>query len=280
MLHPARRFRAPSSITAGTPLKSLFGTQAIELLAESFAEAIPGFDPLRFATEARSGLRTLGLLQRAAHLGAALARQLPEDFDAAAPLLIATFGPELTATAGNGLASFFYMPHASIIATRGVDRFTSGMHANYELTKRFTAEFSVRPFLERHPEQAVELLRRWAGDPNPHVRRLVSEGTRPRLPWAGRLTAFQRDPTPLLPLLEALKDDAELYVRRSVANHLGDIAKDHPHLAFATCRRWLDEVVGRADATARHRRWLVRHAVRLPAKQGVATALRLRSDAR
>jgi 3-methyladenine DNA glycosylase AlkC len=87
--------------------------------------------------------------------------------------------------------------------------------------------------LSRDPERTLARLREWARDPHPHVRRLVSEGTRPRLPWAPRLVAFQKDPRPVLELLELLKDDPELLVRRSVANNLNDIGKDHPELLAA-----------------------------------------------
>ena len=99
--------------------------------------------------------------------------------------------------------------------------------------------------------------------------RSCSEGSRPRLPWAMRIPAFIKDPRPVLPILEALKDDPDLYVRRSVANHLGDIAKDHPQLAFEVCKRWI-------EGASPERRWLIRHAVRHPAKKGVKVALRLR----
>jgi 3-methyladenine DNA glycosylase AlkC len=93
------------------------------------------------------------------------------------------------------------------------------------------------------------------------VRRLVSEGTRPRLPWAPRLRAFMRDPRPVLELLEWLKDDPSLYVRRSVANNLNDIGKDHPDLLFATAERWMK------DANE-NRHWIIRHALRSAVKRG------------
>jgi 3-methyladenine DNA glycosylase AlkC len=113
----------------------------------------------------------------------------------------------------------------------------------------------------------------WTRDPDPHVHRLCSEGTRPRLPWAQRIPAFVKDPTAVLPILEALKDDPDLYVRRSVANHLGDIAKDNRALAFEICERWID---GASDERMR----LIRHAVRHPVKSGIPAALRLRKLAR
>jgi 3-methyladenine DNA glycosylase AlkC len=143
------------------------------------------------------------------------------------------------------------------------------MRAQYELTRRFSAEFSIRPFLIRWPERTVAQLLAWTSDPDPHVRRLCSEGTRPRLPWGTRIPGFIKDPRPTLPILEALKDDPELYVRRSVANHLGDIAKDHPELVFDLCRRWV-------KGASAERNWLIRHAVRHPAKKGFEAALEIR----
>lgn len=280
--HPAERFQAPGTILTGVPLKELMGRDLIRLIGESFAAVVPSFRRRPFESEAIQGLDGLELSGRATHIARALASRLPSDFDSAAPLLMASLGPELTATEGNGLAPFFYYPHAAFIAEFGVDHFESGMRANYELTKRFTAEFSLRPFLVRHRDRCLALLKRWARDPNPHVRRLVSEGTRPRLPWAMRLREFQDDPRFTLPLLDQLKDDPELYVRRSVANHLADVLKDHPDIAYETCERWLDEVAAeRVDPeTADHRRWMIRHAVRLPAKKGDPRANALRQVAR
>jgi 3-methyladenine DNA glycosylase AlkC len=142
------------------------------------------------------------------------------------------------------------------------------MGAQYELTKRFSAESSIRAFLVRYPEDTYARLLEWARDESVHVRRLVSEGTRPRLPWAPRLPAFQKDPRPVIELLELLKDDPERYVQRSVANNLNDIGKDHPDLALEVCRGWL------ADA-APARAWIVRHALRSLVKKGHRGALRL-----
>lgn len=276
-LHPAQRFTAPASIRPGVPLKDLLGPTLVRLIGESLAEVVPGFDERRFRREAARGLDGLELKKRAAHIARAMAAQLPESFDDLAPLLIASLGPPLQRTDGNGLAPFFYLPHTELIAVHGPSSFASGMAANYEVTKRFTAEFSIRPFLVRHRSKCLRVLRRWARDDDPHVRRLVSEGTRPRLPWAGRLADFQADPHLALPLLELLKDDGELYVRRSVANHLGDIAKDHPGLAFDVCERWLRDVNRSDDTTAAaHRRWIVRHALRHPAKKGHARAIAIR----
>ena len=243
-LHPAQRFTAPSTIQRGVPLKELMDRRLVRLISESVSDVLPRFDEKRFKLRASRGLKNLELKDRALSIANAMADQFSSDFAEVAPLLIRSFGPTLNATGDNGLAPFFYFPHAQLIGNYGVSSFESGMLANYELTKRFTAEFSVRPFLVEHRAKSLKLLSQWTQDSNPHVRPLVSEGTRPRLPWAMRLREFQKDPNLSLPLLEKLKDDSELYVRRSVANHLGDIAKDLPGFAFDVCRKWLKEVKG------------------------------------
>jgi 3-methyladenine DNA glycosylase AlkC len=276
-LHPFLRFIAPSSIQNGVPLKELMNQKLVALIGESLAEVVPGFDVHHFQTRAVRNLDKLELKERALSIAQAIAEQMPVEFDELSPLLIQSLGPPLEKTEGNGLAPFFYFPHTHLISAYGVSHFDSGMAANYEITKRFTAEFSIRPFLIQHRSKSLKVLKRWASDDNAHVRRLVSEGTRPRLPWAMRLPEFQADPNHSLPLLEMLKDDSELYVRRSVANHLGDIAKDHLELAFDVCEKWLKEL-DRSDVAdvAENRRWIVRHAVRHPAKKGIARAIKVR----
>ncbi|HBX38749.1 MAG TPA: DNA alkylation repair protein, partial [Pseudohongiella sp.] len=130
------------------------------------------------------------------------------------------------------------------------------------------SEFSIRPFLQQFPEQTLKVLRGWTEDSSEHVRRLVSEGTRPRLPWASRLPEFQKDPRPVLELLELLKDDPSLYVRRSVANNLNDIGKDNPDHLFETAERWLRNA-------SPDREWIISHALRVAIKNGEPRALQL-----
>jgi 3-methyladenine DNA glycosylase AlkC len=268
---------APRSIQKGMSLAYLLDREAIECLAHNIRLIHTDFDGKGFQRSALNGLKPLSIMQRGQHLAKALRAHLPEHYGQAVRILLKSLTPPLTATEDLGLGVFFYLPHVSFVATYGLDPihndgrdpFETSMMAQYELTKRFSAEFSLRPFLIRWPDRTLSHLKQWTTDRDPHVRRLCSEGTRPRLPWAMRIPAFIKDPRPALPILEALKDDLDLYVRRSVANHLGDIAKDHPDLAFQLCERWL------AGATA-ERKWLLRHAVRHPAKNGVKAALRIR----
>lgn len=278
---PARLPAAPRSIEKGSSLAALLGGDAVDCLAHNIGRVHPSFDRRAFRQMAMRGLEGLSILERGDHLAQALRRHLPEVYADAVEVLVRSLTPPLEATDDLGLGVFFYLPHVRFVAEYGLDPahnggrdpFEASLRAQYEITRRFSAEFSIRPFLARWPERTLDRLIEWTRDPDPHVRRLCSEGTRPRLPWAMRLKAFQADPTPVLPILEALKDDPELYVRRSVANHVGDIAKDHPERAFALCERWL------AGASA-ERKWLIRHAVRHPAKKGAAAALELRRRAR
>jgi 3-methyladenine DNA glycosylase AlkC len=272
---------APRSIAKGSTLKVLLDRAAIDCLAHNLALVHREFDATAFRRAALEGLEPLAILQRGQHLARALREHLPPRYEDAVSILLRSLTPPLTGTADLGLGVFFYLPHVWFVAAYGLDAehndgrdpFDVSLHAQYELTRRFSAEFSIRPFLIRWPERTLGRLRQWTSDADPHVRRLCSEGTRPRLPWAQRIPAFVKDPTPVLPILEKLKDDPELYVRRSVANHLGDIAKDHPQLAFDVCARWLEN-------SSPERKWLIRHALRHPAKSGVKTALRLRKLAR
>ena len=221
-----------------------------------------------FLVDALDGFEALELTPRARHIASALGRHLPQDYEQAVEILIASLGPKLEAVELTGMEVFLYMPHVFYVAEFGAAHFRVSMRAQYELTQRFTAEYSIRVFLERFPERTLARLREWAHDESVHVRRLVSEGTRPRLPWAPRLRAFQADPRPVLELLDLLKDDPELYVRRSVANNLNDIGKDNPAVLIETCRRWAH------DATT-ERRWLIRHALRSAVKRGEPAALEI-----
>jgi len=272
---------APRSILKGSSMAQLLDREAIECLTHNLALVHPGFDAAGFQRDAHEGLAPLSILRRGEHLARVLRRHLPPVYDDAIAILTRSLTPALSRTEGLGLGVFFYLPHVSFVAVYGLDPaenggrdpFETSMAAQYELTRRFSAEFSMRPFLIRWPERTLARLLEWTKDPDPHVRRLCSEGARPRLPWAIRIPALIRDPRPVIPILEALRDDPEEYVRRSVANHLGDIAKDHPELAFEICERWV-------SGASEDRKWLIRHAVRHPAKKGVAAALRLRELAK
>lgn len=248
------------------PLKNSFGAVMPKTIAGMIKAVHPDFPDRAFVKEALLGYEALELMPRGLKIAQALRSHLPEDYSAAIEIVIAAMAIDPARIAKQPLTSFVYLPFSFFIAEYGTDHFDASMRAQYELTQRFTAEFSMRPFLQKNPGPVLKLFAKWARDPSEHVRRLVSESTRPRLPWAPRLRAFQKDPAPVLKLLELLKDDPELYVRRSVANNLNDIGKDHPEVLFETARRW-------QKGASAERDWIIRHALRSAIKRGEAGAL-------
>ena len=272
---------APQSIKKGFPLKEVLGKGAVEQLAENLALVYPSFSQEEFILDSLKGIEDLSVTERASHLAAAMKNFLPDDYETALAVILRSLTPELEKTEGNGLAPLFYMPHCSFVARYGLDKdynqgkdpFDSSMRAQYELTKRFSAEYSIRPFIIDQEERTMKVLYAWMNDPNPHVRRLCSEGTRPRLPWAMKIPSFVKDPSPSMPILEELKNDPDLYVRRSVANHLGDIGKDNLDLLLSTCESWL-------NGASKELKWVIRHALRTPAKKEHKEALRIRKAAK
>ena len=247
------------------PLVAQYGPDVPQAIARMVAAVHPAFDTEAFLQDALTGYGALALMPRGTHIARALQRHLPPHYPDALGILLASIDQPHGRAPGS-LAAFLYLPHTVFVAQFGLDDFALSMQAQHALTQRFTAEFSTRPFLHKHPEATLAQLMEWTRDPSDHVRRLVSEGTRPRLPWAARLPAFQRDPAPVLALLEQLKDDPALYVRRSVANNLNDIGKDHPALLADTARGWL-------QGATPERRWIVQHALRSAVKRGEPGAL-------
>lgn len=250
------------------PLKNFYDAARVRVLGGMFAAVDPTFPRERFEAEATDGLDAHELLGRASHIAGALARALPTDRLRALDLVVASLGAPIPADGTWGMAPFLYMPHLVFVAEHGLAHPEAALDAQHALTKRFTAEFSIRAYLEHHWELTFARLHRWVEDPDPHVRRLVSEGTRPRLPWAPRLRRLQAEPRVMLPLLARLRDDPSPYVRRSVANHLNDIGKDHPALLVEVARAWL--VDAPPDRVA-----LLRHALRDRVKKGDRDAIAL-----
>ena len=230
----------------------------VAILAAEMERAWPGFPTRRFEAAATGGLDQLELLARVSHVARALGECLPEPFAEGAAVLHRALDSDV-------LTGWITLACNEYVATRGIDEPDLALPLLARLTPRFSCESAIRPFVERHPEVTFAYLRRWVGDPDEHVRRLVSEGTRPRLPWAPQLRSLRADPRPAVELLDHLVSDESEYVRRSVANHLNDIAKDHSELAVSIARRWKAEGADR----------VVRHGMRTLAKQGDPTALAL-----
>ena len=255
------------------PLKHLLNDTVPPRIAAMVRRAWRSFDSKAFLGQIEPGYESLELMARGQRIAQSLQAHLPQDVPRALGVLVDSMDPPMGLDAAGEpdagdrpYSAFLYLPHSIYIGTHGLPHFEAAMAAQHALTQRFTAEFCIRPYLLHHQGATLARLRNWAQDGNAHVRRLVSEGTRPRLPWAPRLPAFQANPQLALPLLDALKDDPSSYVRRSVANHLGDIAKDHPDLAVGTARTWLQGASAPREA-------LMRHGLRFIIKRGDYGAL-------
>lgn len=250
-------------------IRDVFNPQVITGLANAIAGVWPEFDHAGFLEAILPSLPEQTYSERNRSIRDALVRFLPEDFPRAAEILVKALPPPLAGEDMDATAGFILVPQCGFISLRGLDHYEVSMLALYEMTQRFSAEFDIRHFIEAYPAQTLERLAQWAADSNPHVRRLVSEGSRPRLPWGKRLQIFVQDPQPLIALLERMKNEPTLLVRRSIANNLNDIAKDHPDLVVQTLARWKKTSPGPATD------WLARHATRTLVKQGHAGALEL-----
>jgi len=249
------------------PFKNVFNRQLILVMAGHFQRHWPAFDADAFCDTASKNMETLELKARSEQIMQTMIQYLPDDFTQAGDILLASLSPAQDGdifgiTVDNdGIAGWAIMPMAHYVGLRGHDHFDLSMTLFREFTKRFSSEFGIRFFLLASPEQTLSVLKQWAKDSDRHVRRLVSEGTRPRLPWAMRLPLFIKDPVPVIELLELLKDDEEEYVRRSVANNLNDIARDHPDIVAELAETWMQNA-------SKEREKLIRHACRTLIKQG------------
>jgi len=259
----------------GEPFKEFINPGLIEVMAGQLERAGHDFDGRVFRKRALEGLAGLELKERVYQVSHALEAALPKDYARALEILEASLAPalekdELSELRSDslGLAGWAIWPMTEFVARCGQGERARSLDTLRQLTQRFSAEFAIRPFLAADPAGTLKLLSRWLEDPSAHVRRWLSEGTRPRLPWGMRLDCFIEDPRACWPLLRTLHDDPSEYVRRSVANHLNDISKDHPELAVEYC----DELMRQGAKTTPP---LVRHAMRSLIKQGHAGALAL-----
>lgn len=243
-----------------TPLlKDLLNAQALARIGRAAAQAHPGFDERAYLAMARQGLEDLSILQRMSRAADSLRAHLPDDYPQALKI-VRKMAPLLP-------GGFAHMVLPEFVGRHGLAHFDLSLEALRELTPYSSAEFAIRPYIAQDPEAVLTQALRWAEDANEHVRRLASEGTRPRLPWARRLPLLVAEPQRTRPILEKLRADPADYVRRSVANHLNDISKDHPEWVLTLLESWPREPA--------ETQWIVKHALRNLIKAGHPRALKL-----
>lgn len=156
---------------------------------------------------------------------------------------------------------------AGFVERYGLDDYETSVKAIEEITQFTSCEFTVRPFIIKYPQQMMKQMLIWSEHEHWAVRRLASEGCRPRLPWSMALPNLKKDPLPILPILENLKDDTFEIIRKSVANNLNDIAKDNPHIVINLARKW--------QGKSKDIDWVIKHGCRTLLKQGNAEVLEI-----
>ncbi|MEO1614741.1 MAG: hypothetical protein AAFV88_02765 [Planctomycetota bacterium] len=260
-----------SAGSTGFSLKDkLFNRERVGYLAGLLVSGIDGFEKKRFEQQAIRGLKKLELKERIRHLAAVVEQHLDSDFTKACDQIVNSLPPPLDPSkTDDDFGDFIFAPFGTFVANQGLTRKhrRTAMRTLRELTMRFSMEDSIRAFINAFPDETFKDLTRWAEHSNYHVRRLVSEGTRPTLPWSCRL---KTDPVRALPLLDHLHGDPTRYVTRSVANHLNDIAKIDP----AAVLQRLDHWKSAKRQTPDELHWLTKHALRTLIKDGHPTALR------
>jgi len=249
-------------------MKNQLGEAAVQHIARCLSELMPTFESELFCAAALDGLEQYELKQRVMHIIQALHTVLPADFAQAATILGNIPHVWRTQDTVAKISSFAAWPLIDYASIYRLAQPKVALALLKKLTPLFSAEFAIRPFILAHLDYCMQQFAQWVHDDDEHVRRLVSEGPRPRLPWGMQLKGFIQDPRPAIPLLTTLNNDPSLYVRRSVANHLNDISKDNPELLIAICRNW------QHDASA-HTHWIIKHATRSLVKAGHPEVLQL-----
>ncbi len=240
-------------------LKEWFDAARYRTIAKDLASIAPKFNTKAFLKSALDGLEARSLMQRVHQCAVAVNAALPGTYYQKVRAL-----QKLAPRIDHEFVTIFL---GDFVATFGLEDFDFSMEALRFFTVFGSAEFAVRPFIVADQKRALKKLHEWTTDPDEKVRRLASEGSRPRLPWGMRLNALVRDPLPTAVILEALKNDDSLFVRRSVANHLNDITKDHHDFVLQRLEAW--------DLEREHLRWIAKHACRTLIKRGHPRALKL-----
>lgn len=248
------------------PFKNIFNEAAVKKISKEIKQVYKPFNTKDFEKDILKCLNDLELKDRVRLISSTLKIYLTDDYKKNIKILTSILSPE--DQPDKAISGFVTWPLTQYIEDYGIEDLKTSMNGLYEMTKRFTAEFAIRPFLERYGEEVYsKYLNIWVKDKSHHVRRLVSEGTRPNLPWGTKVSWISKNPKFNIYLLERLKDDSEEYVRRSVANHLNDISRIDKKLMLATVSKW--------DLKKSETKWIVRHATRSLLKAGEPKALRL-----
>lgn len=234
------------------PLKNMFGAAYYHQLSRALILERKNFDEKNFFQRCMKPIRTMELNQRLRHTVEELEKELPDSFLKALPIL-----KRLIHHMPHGYTSLVFPEYVS---KNGLSFPDESMEALRYFTVFGSSEFAVRHFLRQDFQRAIRYLNQWATDSDHHVRRLASEGCRPRLPWSFQLTEVVQNPNLTRSILDILREDSSVYVRKSVANHINDISKDHPEYIVQLVKNW------KSDKSSTQ--WIIRHGARTLIKNG------------
>ena len=246
--------------------KLWFDVELAKLLASKILPVYPAFNQQQFIQAVESGINELEFKGRLYFLATQLYHYLPSEYPQAIAILVATLGEENLLETGMFSNFYWTMPIATYVEKYGLQYFESSIQAIEQITKRGTGEFAIRPYLKAYPERTLVIMTQWSLDANFHLRRLASEGSRPRLPWAAKLDLVITNPQLTLPILINLQNDPIKFVQKSVGNHLNDLLKDNYDFAMNIIQSW------QQDASPA-RRWIIKHALRKQIKNGNQQAI-------
>src|SRR5258708_1538134 len=246
-------------------LKDVYSPAFYERLSNTLAEVIPSFDKQKFIKQIFAGdFKDKELKARMRHTSLTLHDFLPPNYAKSVAIIQKTITRLRRAgVAEDGLAWLLFPDYIEVY---GLEDYDSSVKALEFTTQFVSCEFAVRPFLLKYGQKMIDQMKEWSLHENYKVRRLSSEGSRPRLPWAMAIPALKKDPTPILPILENLKNDPSEWVRRSVANSLNDIAKDHPDIVLKIAKKW--------KGISKETEAIIRHGSRTLLKQGHSEILK------
>lgn len=240
-------------------LTEFFGANLAAILSDKILAVYPEFKSNSFISEVKNHCQGLTLTQRVELIADQLKEFLPSDYEKSINILTSIMGPENPQETGMFTNYYWLMPVGKFIEKYGLEHFDISMQAIEEHTKRNTGEYAIRPFVRKYPDEVVRQMKTWTQSENFHLRRLASEGLRPKLPWASKLDLFIENPTPVFEILELLKEDPVKFVKKSVANHLTDYIKVNPEAAFQLIDSW-----SKTDNI--HTLWIIKHATRKTGK--------------
>lgn len=236
-------------------LTGYFGDNLATMLAEKIHPVYSGFESTKFIKHVKHNCPDKTLTQRVELIADGLHQYLPNNYIKAIDILLQILGPENPKETGMFTNYYWVMPIGKYVEKYGLNDLNISLDAIQEITKRNTGEYAIRPYVRQYPQQTLKRMQQWAMSDSFHLRRLASEGLRPKLPWAGKLDLFIDKPKPVFDILELLKEDKVKFVQKSVANHLTDYLKVNYDVAAPLIKQW-------RKSKNKQTQWILKHATR------------------